>query len=131
MTEEDVHRPPLVDESVLERLREDVENEDGIWKVFVRNFIAQIPVRTERLRLTLTSGDAKGAIDAAASLRVSSQMVGALRLAELACKLEQSVRHAAAEQEPRIALPALAATHLRRIKLCAQRTSHELQAHIE
>jgi HPt (histidine-containing phosphotransfer) domain-containing protein len=127
----DGQKPALVDDSVLARLSDDVENDDGIWKVFVRDFIAQIPVRTERLRLTLTSGDVKGAMDAVASLRVSSQMVGALRLAGLACQLEQSLRHAATEQDPRIALPALAATHLRRIKLCAQRTSQELQAHIE
>ncbi|WP_258803057.1 Hpt domain-containing protein [Pseudarthrobacter sp. NS4] len=120
--------PPLLDPSVLDRLRDDVDDDEGIWKVFVQSFIAQLPDRTERLRLTLTTGDLGGAIDAVLSLKTSSQMVGAQRLAGLALGLERSLREDESRAEPAVVLPHLAAAHLRRIKQCSRQTIYALQA---
>jgi HPt (histidine-containing phosphotransfer) domain-containing protein len=120
---------PLLDPSVLLRLREELDDDDdGVWKVFVQNFIAQLPERTERLRQTLTTGDLKGAMDAVLSLKTSSQMVGAERLAGLAMDLEQAIRSDTRDTDPYVALPQLAAAHLRRIKQCSRQTTYLLQA---
>ena len=130
MTQGDGDKPPLLDSAVLERLREDVEHDEGIWKVFVLNFIALLPRRTEKVRATLTSGDMGGALDAVASLHTSSRMVGVLRLAGVADELERALRKAAQQPDPAVVLPGLAAAHLRGITLCAERTSEHLQSHL-
>jgi HPt (histidine-containing phosphotransfer) domain-containing protein len=119
---------PLLDPAVLERLREELDDDDGVWKVFVQNFIGYLPERTERLRQTLTTGDYKGAMDAVLSLKTSSQMVGASRLADMALDLERALRYETREIEPAVALPRLAAEHLRRIKQCSRQTTYLLQA---
>ncbi|QHK20091.1 Hpt domain-containing protein [Pseudarthrobacter psychrotolerans] len=121
---------PLLDQAVLERLRTELEDDDAVWKVFVENFIAHLPQRTERLRLTLTTGDLVGALDAVLSLKTSSQMVGAERLASLAWDLEQSLRTDARNSEPDRVLPRLAAAHLRIITRCGRQTSYLLQKYL-
>lgn len=130
MTQPEDYTPPLLDPAVLERLRGELEDDEGVWKVFVEAFIAQMPRRLQNVRLTLTTGDLAGAMDAVLSLKTSSQMVGAERLAGLAADLEQSLREEARTEDPAIVLPRLAADHLRRIKQCAQRTSYVLQDHL-
>ncbi len=119
---------PLLDPAVLVKLREELDDDEGVWKVFVQNFIAYLPERTERLRQALTTGDLKGAVDAVLSLKTSSQMVGAERLAGLAMDLEQDIRRATRDTDPAVALPQLAAAHLRRIKQCSRQTTYLLQA---
>lgn len=121
---------PLLDPAVLDRLRDDLDDDEGIWKVFVQNFIAQLPDRTERLRLTLTTGDLGGAMDAVLSLKTSSQMVGAERLAGMAMDLEKSLREEASRADPAAVLPRLAADYLRRIKQCSRQTTYALQAQL-
>ncbi len=130
MTQPEDYTPPLLDPAVLERLRGELEDDDGVWRVFVEAFIAQMPRRLQNVRLTLTTGDLVGAMDAVLSLKTSSQMVGAERLAGLAADLEQSLREEARNADPAVVLPRLAADHLRRIKQCAQRTVYVLQDHL-
>jgi HPt (histidine-containing phosphotransfer) domain-containing protein len=118
-----------MDPSVLEMLRADLDD-DGVWKVFVRDFIEYLPHRNERLRLTLTTGDLAGALDAVLSLKTSSQMVGAERLASLALNLERSIRADTLDQaDPAVALPRLAAARLMGIKECSWQTIHRLKTH--
>ena len=59
-----------------QRLRDDLEDDEGVWKVFVENFIAHMPQRLQKVRLSLTTGDVAGSMDAVLSLKTSSQMVG-------------------------------------------------------
>jgi HPt (histidine-containing phosphotransfer) domain-containing protein len=127
VTEGDAYAP-LLEPSVLERLRDELEDDEGVWKVFVQNFIEQLPVRNEKLRQALTTGDVTGAMDAVLSLKTSSQMVGAERLAGLVMDLEQALRHDILGSDPAVALPQLAAAHLRRIKQCSRQTTYLLQA---
>jgi HPt (histidine-containing phosphotransfer) domain-containing protein len=129
MTQSNGHDLPLLDPSVLERLRADLDDDDNIWRLFVHDFIAQLPARLQRLRQTLTTGDSSGAMDAVLSLRTSSQMVGAERLAGLALQLERSMRDEARDANPATALPLLAADHLRQLQRCAQQTTNILEAH--
>lgn len=130
MTQPDGYSLPLLDPAVLERLRNELEDNEGIWKVFVEGFIAQMPQRLQKVRLALTTGDMAGAMDAVLSLKTTSKMVGAERLASLAYELEQSLREEASTADPAVALPRIAADHLRRIKQCAQRTVYVLQNHL-
>ncbi|WP_159827324.1 Hpt domain-containing protein [Arthrobacter sp. 9AX] len=122
---------PLLDPSVLERLREELDDDEGVWKVFVQNFITYLPERNEKLRQALTTGDVTGSMDAVLSLKTSCQMVGAERLAGLAFDLEQALRHDILNTDPAVALPHLAAAHLRRIKQCSRQTTYLLQAALQ
>lgn len=130
MIQEEGYTLPLLDISVLARLREETDDDDGIWRIFVRNFIEQMPSRIEKLRSTLTSGDAHCALTTILSLRTSAQMVGARLLADVALDLEHEVRSAAAGPDPAGVLPSLAALYLRRIVHSGQRTREHLEAAI-
>lgn len=130
MTEADGQSPPLLDQSVLERLRAELDDDDGVWRVFVQNFTARLPHRTDKLRLTLTTGDLPGALDAVLSLKTSSQMVGAERLAHLAMELERALRDEPAQSAPGRILPMLAADHLRQIRQCALQTAYLLRRYL-
>ena len=103
------------DAGVLDRRRTELDDEAGVWKVFVHNFIENLPLRTEKMRLTLTTGDLAGAMDAVLSLKTSSQMVGAERLAGLAMDLERSLREETVDAEPARVLPRLASAPRRAV----------------
>jgi len=119
---------PLVDQSVLDRLREELEEDEGYCKVFVGNFIECLPQRIGKLRLALTTGDLEGSVDAVLSLKTSSQMVGAERLAGLAMDLEGEIRSESHEADVAVVLPRLAASFLRPINQCSRQTMHRLKA---
>jgi HPt (histidine-containing phosphotransfer) domain-containing protein len=131
MTYDDGQAMPLLDPSVLERLRSELDDDEGVRKVFVRDFMAQLPQRLQKVRLALTTGDTVGALDAVLSLKSSSQMVGAERLAGLAQRLERALREETGGADPGAVLPQLAATHLGRMKQCAQRTTFLLEQHLQ
>lgn len=118
---------PLVDQLVLERLKEELdENGEGYTGVFVANFIACLPRRIERLRLALTTGDWDGSFDAVLSLKTSSQLVGAEQLAFLATKLETEIRSDDTLADVKNALPQQAATFLGPISHCSKKTVYSL-----
>ena len=121
---------PLLDHVVLERLREDLR-EFEVWRVFVQNFIEALPLRVEKLRVALTTGDAVGARDAVLSLKTASQMVGAERLAALAADLEAAQREGIRVADPSVALPRLAVDYMHRIKQRAGQTSYALRTHLD
>jgi histidine phosphotransfer protein HptB len=131
MTQEDLNAVPLLDPAALDRLRDELDDDEGVWKVFVRNFIAQLPQRIEKLRAALTTGDLSGSLDAVLSLKTSSQMVGAERLAEIAIGLERLVRTEARQGTPEIVLPRLAAGHLKTIMKCERQTMDLLQRYLD
>jgi histidine phosphotransfer protein HptB len=120
---------PLVDQAVLDRLREELEEDEGYCRVFVGNFIDYLPHRIGRLRLALTTGDLDGSVDAVLSLKTSSQMVGAERLASLARALEGEIRTGGPDADAAVVLPRLAASFLRRISQCSRQTMSRLQDH--
>jgi HPt (histidine-containing phosphotransfer) domain-containing protein len=130
MTQDDINAVPLLDQAALDRLRDELDEDEGVWRVFVRNFIAQLPRRTEKLRLALTTGDLAGTLDAVLSLKTSSQMVGAERLAQFAIGLERSVRTETSQAGPGDVLPRLAAVHLKTIIKCSRQTSDLLQRYL-
>jgi hypothetical protein len=44
--------PPLLEPSMLEKLRSQLDGDEGIWTVFITDFIGQLPGRLEGVRLT-------------------------------------------------------------------------------
>ena len=124
----DANAVPLLDRAVLQKLRDGLDDE--ICKVFVENFIALLPDRAERVRRTLTTGDLRGALDAVLSLKSSSQMVGAERLAEFATDLEHSLRVDTRHAEPARLLPQLAAANISQITTCGRQTTDLLQKYV-
>jgi histidine phosphotransfer protein HptB len=131
MTQDEANALPLLDPAALDRLRDELDDDEGVWRVFVRNFIAQLPDRTEKLRLALTTGDLAGSLDAVLSLKTSSQMVGAERLAQFALGLERSVRTETREAAPGNVLPRLAVVYLKTIMKCGRQTSDLLQRYLD
>uniref|UniRef100_UPI003F4961B0 Hpt domain-containing protein n=1 Tax=Pseudarthrobacter oxydans TaxID=1671 RepID=UPI003F4961B0 len=121
---------PLLDEFVVTRLDLELDGGGGIWRVFVQDFLAALPGRTDRLRQALTSGDTRGAMVVVQSLRTSSQMVGAERLAGVALDLEQSLRDVARASDTAAALLQLAVDQLPRIGRAAAQTAALLASHL-
>jgi histidine phosphotransfer protein HptB len=129
MTPSDDADRPLVDQSVLDRLRAELEEDEGYCSVFVGNFIDYLPHRIGHLKLALTTGDLDGSVDAVLSLKTSSQMVGAERLAGLAGALEGAIRTEGLDADAAVVvLPKLAASFLRPISRCSRQTMNRLQA---
>lgn len=81
---------PLVDPTALRLLAADVGRESAAS--FARDFMRIWPRRRAALAAALTGTDRTVALDAALSLRTSSTMVGAARLAALSEELERRVR---------------------------------------
>jgi histidine phosphotransfer protein HptB len=131
MRQSDSSTLPFLDRTALDRLRADLDDDEGVWKLFVQSFIERLPYRVDRLRLTLTTGDLAGAVQAVLSLKTSSQMVGAERLADLASGLQAYLHAGAPDADPAVTLPRLAAVHLQPMNMCANRTAYLLQTHLE
>jgi hypothetical protein len=82
---------PLLDTSVLENLAEQLGQPVVAWD-FANDYASMWGPRQHRLIASLGREDRAAALDAVISLKVSSAMVGALRLAYLAERLEAAVR---------------------------------------
>jgi HPt (histidine-containing phosphotransfer) domain-containing protein len=124
------HDVPVLDDVTESRLRDALDGDGGIWRVFVQDFLAQLPVTTGRLRQALTTGDGPGAMRAVLALRTSCEMVGAERLAGFAMQLEHSLRAADKGPDAAAALPQLAAAQLPRILRGAHVTEALLVSHL-
>lgn len=82
---------PLVDTAVLKVLEEQLGRAD-LARNFAQDYSALWGQRERRLVISLDGQDRAAALDAVISLKVSSAMVGGLRLARLAEALEGAVR---------------------------------------
>ncbi|PTT68501.1 Hpt domain-containing protein [Arthrobacter sp. HMWF013] len=122
---------PVLDGSVLGSLRDELEGDERMWHEFIRDYLRLLPSRVERLRQSLTAGDVDGAMDALLSLRTSSQMAGAGRLAGLVRQLGHCMQDHADTAKPLDVLPPLAAAYLPQIRQCAQLTTLELTAYLQ
>lgn len=118
---------PLVDTAALDRLHDELEGNDRLWDSFLQTYAVRLPHRIERISRALAGGDTDAAMDAVLSLRTSSQMAGAARLAGMTLALERSIRGAAQHQESDVILQTLATTHLPVLAECARHTGQQLQ----
>ena len=82
---------PLIDAAVLDELEDDLAG-TGLAQRFARDYAGMWDLRLARLETAVGSGDEDLALDAVISLKISSAMVGGLRLARLAELLEGLIR---------------------------------------
>ncbi|RNL59168.1 Hpt domain-containing protein [Arthrobacter oryzae] len=82
---------PLLDLAVLENLADELGSPE-IARKFAQGYAGLWGQRHRRLMESLDRADLPMALDAALSLKVTSAMVGGLRLARLAEKLETTIR---------------------------------------
>lgn len=99
---------PIVDWTVVDDLYEEVER-SNLALNFVKDYVALWPQREHRFIASIEGDDRTEILDAIISVKVSSAMVGGLRLACLAAVLEVRARE---DTLPDIAsLPALISLH--------------------
>lgn len=82
---------PLVDAAVLEELEDELAG-SGLAQRFARDYAAMWDQRYARLAAAVDEQDSASALDAVISLKITSAMVGGLRLAKLAELLESVIR---------------------------------------
>jgi HPt (histidine-containing phosphotransfer) domain-containing protein len=82
---------PLVDATILEDLEDEVNGSELVLR-FARDYAAMWDKRYSRLALAVQNQDRASALDAIISLKITSTMVGGLRLARLAELLESVIR---------------------------------------
>jgi hypothetical protein len=82
---------PLVDAAVLEELEDELAG-SGLAQRFARDYTAMWDERYARLAAAVDNQDTASALDAVISLKITSAMVGGLRLAKLAELLEAVIR---------------------------------------
>lgn len=82
---------PLVSRDVLDALEQEL-GDPVTYVTYVRLNHELWPARYERLAEAIRTADATGAMDSVLSIRSASQMIGAMRLAELALTAELALR---------------------------------------
>jgi hypothetical protein len=82
---------PLVDSGILEDLEEELNGSELAVR-FARDYAAMWDQRYSRLALAVQNQDRASALDAIISLKITSAMVGGLRLSRLAELLEAVIR---------------------------------------
>lgn len=82
---------PLVDATVLEELDDELAG-TGLAQRFARDYAGMWDQRYARLAAAVNNQDIESALDAVISLKITSAMVGGIRLAKLAELLEAVIR---------------------------------------
>ncbi|WP_171046741.1 Hpt domain-containing protein [Pseudarthrobacter sp. NamE5] len=82
---------PLIDAAVLEELEDELVG-SGLAQRFARDYAAMWDQRYTRLAAAVDNQDTASALDAVISLKITSAMVGGVRLAKLAELLESVIR---------------------------------------
>jgi histidine phosphotransfer protein HptB len=126
MDESPEPHPPLVDQTVLARLRDQLD--PGIYRGFIRDYIGLLPRRFARVDRAVQSTDYEAAMDAVLSLKSSSLMVGASRIGALAGAIESKLKLSGAGTDPKsfTSSPALRAL-LEGIHDCIAETTDRLE----
>jgi HPt (histidine-containing phosphotransfer) domain-containing protein len=89
------HDLPLVSLQVLRALEEDL-GDASTGRIFVENFIEMWSNRLGKLTVAVSMMDRAAAMDAILSVKISSAMVGAPRLAKLSEEIQHLIRDAVA-----------------------------------
>lgn len=90
------HGPDLIAREQLLDLSDQIG--PASCREFVTNYIAQWDSRFDRLHRAVTGADDAAAMDVVLSIKISSEMAGAKRLAELARSAQQRLAHSGAAE---------------------------------
>ncbi|GAB3521563.1 Hpt domain-containing protein [Arthrobacter monumenti] len=111
---------PLVADKALRGLQRDLGDDGRAGLLFVKSFMSMWPDRYKRLSEAVRGRHEVASMDAVLSLRTSSKMLGAERLAALADELEGELRRGN---------HAIATDILVDIRICGEATMELLEAH--
>lgn len=89
---EDTGHPPLLDPSALGDLLAELDQDEVALDGFVDAFLQHWPERLRRAEVSIRAGDRAAIHDCALSIKVSSEMVGAVWLSECGGALEALAR---------------------------------------
>lgn len=89
---DDAGHLPLLDDAALAALLASLDHDEHAVDGFVATFIDHWPERLRRAEESIAAQDSAAIYDCALSIKVSGQMVGALRLSTLGSDLELLVR---------------------------------------
>jgi HPt (histidine-containing phosphotransfer) domain-containing protein len=107
---------PLISGDVFSALQADVNPE--VARRYLMQYLQMWDGRYTRLSSAITAGNKEAAVDAVLSVRTSAQMMGALRLAAVAARIEEAL----AGGETRRAVPLLD-----ELEACGRLTMEELR----
>ena len=89
MNDTDLDRLPVLDNEIVNELREIMEDE---FAELLHTFLGELPLQLDRLRIAVTQSDADAIKTIAHTLKPTCAYLGALRLAELFRRMEQAGR---------------------------------------
>lgn len=89
---DDTGHLPLLDHTALAALLASLDHDQVALDGFIATFVKHWPERLRRAAEAIGTRDYAAIYDCALSIKVSSQMVGASRLATYGCELERVVR---------------------------------------
>lgn len=81
---------PVVEWSSMASLSEETQNDDAVQR-FMSTFLALLPGRVSRILHALRAQDSAVAMDAVLSLKITSAMIGALRMEQLCHCIETAL----------------------------------------
>lgn len=110
---------PLLNEEVLQDLEQQLDG-SAIARNFSRDFINIWDDRYSKLADAITGGDEDASLDAVLSVKITSMMLGATRLAEIAKDLERVIRSGNLDA---------AATALPGLWVCGNQTVNKLSSY--
>ncbi|MET0932564.1 MAG: hypothetical protein ABWX56_02545 [Mycetocola sp.] len=84
--------PPLLDPSALNDLLAELDRDETALDGFVDAFLLHWPERLHRAEASITAGDSAATLDCALSIKVASEMVGAVWLSRCGSELEEMAR---------------------------------------
>ncbi|MBT8161279.1 MULTISPECIES: Hpt domain-containing protein [Arthrobacter] len=82
--------PPALDHGAIQRLAHELHDSEAARR-FATSYARMLPARVERIVRALEHGDGHQAMDAVLSLKISSAMVGALRMEQHCARLEAAL----------------------------------------
>lgn len=107
MSEKELDEIPLVAYDVLDALEFEIQD-PAIYADYIRQNLGMWPARYENLADAIRMSDITTAMDAMQSLRSASQMIGAIRLVDMALRMESAL-HGGKLEEAKALLPSLEA----------------------
>ncbi|MBT2550981.1 hypothetical protein [Arthrobacter sp. ISL-65] len=82
---------PVLDDGALQDLKDDAG--EAAAQAFIEDYLLLLLARGLKIFKTLRRGDPAERLDAVLSLRASSEMVGAVRLAAYCCDIEKALKN--------------------------------------
>ncbi|MDP9696785.1 UNVERIFIED_ORG: HPt (histidine-containing phosphotransfer) domain-containing protein [Arthrobacter globiformis] len=120
MTQDPCQDLPVLDSSALQDLKDDAG--EDVAQAFIEDYLLTLVARAARIFKTFARGDLEESLDAVVSLRTSSEMAGAGRIASYCRGLETALKDG--QKPDLVAVQATLSVHIRDVIREASRCGH-------